>query len=149
MIELPEAAKRLLFTSGKSDEDRANVFRQLCDKDLADTARYWMHHCCVSRKKGLECVTYDETLFELLLPELLLRLSQDYTGLRTIDDETASFCYTLLGNPTGNVEQVLEMNREEAMRCHRDLYESGPFTESYEKMMRKAGREHEIVKARR
>jgi hypothetical protein len=149
MIELPEAAQRLFLQGTTSDEDRANVFRQLCDKDLADTARFWMQHCTKSRKSGDQCHTYDETLFELLLPELLLRLSQDYTGMRAIPDETASFCYTLLGNPIKGVEQILEINREEAMRCHRDLYESGPFTESYEKMMRKAGREHEIVKARR
>ncbi len=76
MFKLP-AHIREAYAAARGEEDRKKaVFANLSNSDLVASARFWMQHCSAPKRFSADEPVYDATMWHVILPELLRRLSR-------------------------------------------------------------------------
>jgi hypothetical protein len=76
MFKLPDHVSAA-YNEARGEEDRKKaVFANMSDGDLAASAKFWMQHCVVPKRFSPNESVYDATMWHVILPEMIRRISK-------------------------------------------------------------------------
>lgn len=76
MFRLPPEIESRLAEGRAREETHRQVFASLSDEHLVASAKFWMQHCQAPRRFAPDEPVYDATLWHVILPEMMRRLSR-------------------------------------------------------------------------
>lgn len=76
MFKLPENVRAAYAAARGAEDSKKAVFANLSDSDLVASAKFWMQHCTIPRRYSPDESVYDATMWHVILPELIRRISE-------------------------------------------------------------------------
>lgn len=76
MFKLPDHIAEKFAEARADEKQKRVVFANLSDADLVTSAKFWLSHCQAPRRFDPSEPIYDATMWHVIIPEILRRLSR-------------------------------------------------------------------------